>query len=146
MHAIARLGNSDAFVALTLLLVLGISWMMELVGLSLAMGAFIAGVLLADSEYRHQVEADILPFRGLLLGVFFMSVGMSLNPGTIIDNLLIVAGATVGLLAIKALLIIVIARIWRLSTPTALRFGFLLSQSGEFGFLLLFHWPFLISC
>lgn len=136
MHAIARLGNSDAFVALTLLLVLGISWMMELVGLSLAMGAFIAGVMLADSEYRHQVEADILPFRGLLLGVFFMSVGMSLNPSTIIDHLLIVTGVTVGLLAIKTLLIIVIARIWRLSTPTALRSGFLLSQSGEFGFVL----------
>lgn len=136
MHAIAKLGNSDAFVALTLLLVLGISWMMELVGLSLAMGAFVAGVMLADSEYRHQVEADVLPFRGLLLGVFFMSVGMSLNPGTVIENFAAVIGATVGLLVIKAILIFGIARLWRLSTPTALRSGFLLSQSGEFGFVL----------
>ncbi len=136
MHAIARLGNSDAFVALTLLLVLGISWMMELVGLSLAMGAFVAGVMLADSEYRHQVEADVLPFRGLLLGVFFMSVGMSLNPGTVVDNLVVVLGATAGLLVIKTLLIFIIARIWRLSTATALRSGFLLSQAGEFGFVL----------
>jgi len=136
MHAIAKLGNSDAFVALTLLLVLGISWMMELVGLSLAMGAFVAGVMLADSEYRHQIEADVLPFRGLLLGVFFMSVGMSLNPGTVADNLVVVLGATVGLLAIKTALIFIIARIWRLSTPTALRSGFLLSQAGEFGFVI----------
>lgn len=136
MHAIARLGNSDAFVALTLLLVLGISWMMELVGLSLAMGAFVAGVMLADSEYRHQVEADVLPFRGLLLGVFFMSVGMSLNPGTVMNNFAIVIGATVGLLVLKAILIFSIARIWRLPTATALRSGFLLSQAGEFGFVL----------
>lgn len=136
MHAIAKLGNSDAFVALTLLLVLGISWMMELVGLSLAMGAFVAGVMLADSEYRHQVEADVLPFRGLLLGVFFMSVGMSLNPNTVMDNFSVVLGATVALLVIKAFLIFITARLWRLSTATSLRSGFLLSQSGEFGFVL----------
>jgi len=135
MHAIARLGNSDAFVALTLLLVLGISWMMELVGLSLAMGAFIAGVLLADSQYRHQIEADMLPFRGLLLGLFFMSVGMSLNPEPVLENAGLVLGGTALLLVLKTV-IIVIARIWRLSTPTALRSGFLLSQSGEFGFVL----------
>lgn len=136
MHAIARLGNSDAFVALTLLLVLGISWMMELVGLSLAMGAFVAGVMLANSEYRHQIEADVLPFRGLLLGLFFMSVGMSLNPGTVADNLAVVLGGTIGLLVIKALLIFIIAKVWRLSTATALRSGFLLAQAGEFGFVL----------
>lgn len=136
MHAIARIGNSDTFVALTLLLVLGISWIMEQVGLSLAMGAFVAGVMLADSEYRHQVEADVLPFRGLLLGVFFMSVGMSLDPDTVTDNLAVVLGATVGLLVFKTLLIICLAKVWRLSLPTAIRSGFLLSQAGEFGFVL----------
>ena len=76
MHVIARIGNSDTFVAIALLLVLGFAWLMNMVGLSLALGAFMAGVLLAESEYRHQIEADILPFRGLLLGLFFMSVGM----------------------------------------------------------------------
>lgn len=136
MHAIARIGNSDAFVALTLLLVLGISWVMEQVGLSLAMGAFVAGVMLADSEYRHQVEADVLPFRGLLLGVFFMSVGMSLNPSTVTGNLTLVLGATVGLLLTKMLLIVGVARLWRLSLSSSLRSGFLLSQAGEFGFVL----------
>ncbi|MCK5167917.1 MAG: cation:proton antiporter, partial [Rhodospirillaceae bacterium] len=76
LHAIARSRNSDAFVAAALLLVLGFAWTMEQIGLSMAMGAFIAGVMLAESQYRHQIEADVLPFRGLLLGLFFMSVGM----------------------------------------------------------------------
>ncbi len=136
MHAIAKIGNNDTFVALALLLVLGFAWGMEYVGLSLAMGAFIAGVLLADSEYRHQVEADMLPFRGLLLGLFFMSVGMSLNPAPIVDNVALVLGATLLLLAVKAMIVIGLSSLWGMPPDVGIRSGFLLSQAGEFGFVL----------
>lgn len=136
MHVVAKLGLSDTFVATALLLVLGFSWLMEQAGLSMAMGAFIAGVLLADSEYRHQIEADILPFRGLLLGLFFMSVGMSLDPTPVINNVAFIAMSTFGLLACKALIVVLISLFWKISLPSAIRSGFLLSQSGEFGFVL----------
>ncbi len=136
MHAIAKIGNSDVFVALTLLLVLGFAWIMGEIGLSLAMGAFIAGVLLAESEYRHQIEADILPFRGLLLGLFFMSVGMSLDPGTVVAEYKAVVGATVALLTMKCLIIIGLSRMAGSPMDVSIRSGFLLSQSGEFGFVI----------
>lgn len=136
MHAIARIGNSDTFVALALLTVLGFAWIMSEAGLSPAMGAFMAGVLMAESEYRHQVEADLLPFRGLLLGLFFMSVGMSLDPLPVIENAGLVLTATLGLLAAKALLLIGLALLWRVPLAVAVRSAFLLSQAGEFGFVL----------
>lgn len=136
LHAIARLRSSDAFVATALLLVLGFAYVMEQIGLSMAMGAFIAGVLLADSEYRHQVEADVQPFRGLFLGLFFMSVGMALDPASVRDNWQLVLGGTVAVLAIKTILIIGLARAWRMPLSASIRVGFLLCQSGEFGFVL----------
>lgn len=136
LHAIARSRNSDAFVAVALLLVLGFAFIMEQVGLSMAMGAFIAGVLLADSEYRHQVEADVQPFRGLLLGLFFMSVGMSLNPQALADHWGLVLGGTAALLAVKAVAIAGLARVWGLPLDGAVRAGLLLGQAGEFGFVL----------
>lgn len=136
LHAIARSRNPDAFVAAALLLVLGFAWAMEQIGLSMAMGAFIAGVLLAESEYRHQVEADVLPFRGLLLGLFFMSVGMTLEPETLVANWQIVLGGTLAMLIVKTALIVGIARLAKLSLSDSLRSGFLLSQAGEFGFVL----------
>jgi len=136
LHAVARIGSSDAFVALALLVVLGFAWIMTQVGLSLAMGAFMAGVMLADSEYRHQIEADILPFRGLLLGLFFMGVGMSIDPTAVIDQIGLVAGATVVLLLLKAVLLTGLSLLWKMPMATALRTGFLLSQAGEFGFVL----------
>ncbi len=136
LHAIARSRNSDAFVAAALLLVLGFAWAMEQIGLSMAMGAFIAGVMLAESQYRHQVEADVLPFRGLLLGLFFMSVGMTLDPMVLAANWQVIIGGTVGMLLIKTALIIGIARMAKLSLADSLRSGFLLSQAGEFGFVL----------
>lgn len=136
LHAIARSRNSDAFVAVALLLVLGFAYVMEYVGLSMAMGAFIAGVLLADSEYRHQVEADVQPFRGLLLGLFFMSVGMSLDPVALSDNWQWVIGGTLALLALKTAVITALARLWGLPMAGAVRAGFLLGQAGEFGFVL----------
>ncbi|MDH5490053.1 MAG: monovalent cation:proton antiporter-2 (CPA2) family protein, partial [Rhodospirillaceae bacterium] len=136
LHAIARSKNSDAFVAFALLLVLGFAWAMEQIGLSMAMGAFIAGVMLSESEYRHQVEADVLPFRGLLLGLFFMSVGMTLDPITLAADWQIIIGGTMGIMALKVALITVMARVAKLSLGDSLRSGFLLSQAGEFGFVL----------
>jgi len=136
LRAIARSRNADAFVAAALLLVLGFAWAMEQIGLSMALGAFIAGVLLAESEYRHQIEADMLPFRGLLLGLFFMSVGMTLDPTTLAANWKIILGGTVTMLVVKAALIVGLARLSKLSFADALRSGFLLSQAGEFGFVL----------
>ncbi len=136
MHAIARIGNSDTFVAMALLLVLGFAWVMNQVGLSLALGAFMAGVLLAESEYRHQIEADILPFRGLLLGLFFMSVGMSLDPGPLAEHAGLVIGATMALLIIKAGMIFGLSLLAKAPVAVAVRTGFLLSQAGEFGFVL----------
>ena len=136
MHVIAKAGNNDTFVAMALLLVLGFAWGKEYVGLSLAMGAFIAGVLLADSQYRHQIEADMLPFRGLLLGLFFMSVGMSLNPVPVLENAGLVLGGTALLLVLKAVMIIGLSRLWGMPLDVGIRSGFLLSQAGEFGFVL----------
>ncbi len=136
LNAIARSRNSDAFVAAALLLVLGFAWTMEQIGLSMAMGAFIAGVMLAESQYRHQIEADVLPFRGLLLGLFFMSVGMSLDPLALATNWQIIIGGTIGMLIIKTALIVGLARLAKLSLSDSLRSGFLLSQAGEFGFVL----------
>jgi monovalent cation:proton antiporter-2 (CPA2) family protein len=136
MHVIARIGNSDTFVAMALLLVLGFAWLMNMVGLSLALGAFMAGVLLAESEYRHQIEADILPFRGLLLGLFFMSVGMSLDPGPLLTNAGVILGSTLALLAVKAALVICLSLLVRAPLAVAVRTGFILSQAGEFGFVL----------
>ncbi|MDH3335233.1 MAG: monovalent cation:proton antiporter-2 (CPA2) family protein, partial [Rhodospirillaceae bacterium] len=136
LHAIARSKNSDAFVAVALLLVLGFAWAMEQIGLSMAMGAFIAGVMLSESEYRHQVEADVLPFRGLLLGLFFMSVGMTLDPVVLAANWQIIIAGTMGMMALKVALITGMARIAKLSLGDSMRVGFLLSQAGEFGFVL----------
>lgn len=136
LHAVARIGNVDTFVAFALLMVLGYSWAMQEAGLSLAMGAFMAGMLLAESEYRHQIEADILPFRGLLLGLFFMSVGMSLDLSVIVHSAGQIALGMFGLLAAKTILIIGVALAWRLPLRPAVRSGFLLSQSGEFGFVI----------
>ncbi|WP_111494780.1 monovalent cation:proton antiporter-2 (CPA2) family protein [Marinobacter bohaiensis] len=127
----------EVSIAAALLVVTGTAYLMESVGLSMALGAFVAGVLLADSEFRHQLEADIEPFKGLLLGLFFISVGMTLNLGAVLaDPLILIAGAA-GLMLIKALLIAAIGH-WggKLGGISALRLGLLLSQGGEFGFVI----------
>ncbi|WP_321393105.1 monovalent cation:proton antiporter-2 (CPA2) family protein [Emcibacter sp.] len=136
LRLIARTRIQEVFAAAALLLVLGIAWAMEKAGLSMAMGAFIAGMLLADNEFRHQVEADVEPFRGLLLGLFFMSVGMAINPVAVMDDLGLIIGGTAALLLLKVGVIFVLARLFRLETAAAFRSSFLLSQAGEFGFIL----------
>lgn len=124
-------------VAGALLVVTGVAWIMSEAGLSMALGAFVAGVLLADSEYRHQLEADIEPFKGLLLGLFFLSVGMTLNVSLVLAEPAALLGAAVALMAVKTLIVFAIGkRLHRLDNDGALRLGLLLSQGGEFGFVV----------
>jgi len=136
LRLIASSKNKEAFAAMALLLVLGFATIMEVAGLSMAMGAFVAGILLSESEYRHQIEADIDPFRGLLLGLFFMSVGMSIDLDVVADNISLVFIGTFVLIALKAVIIFVIVRVGKLDLGDSLRSSFLLCQSGEFGFVL----------
>lgn len=128
---------SDIFTGAALLVVLGAGILMEHVGLSMAMGAFIAGVMLADSEYRHELEATIEPFKALLLGLFFLSVGMAIQIQVLIQTPLMVLGLVIGLMLLKALVLLVLGRIGGLDWHRARRLAVLLSQGGEFGFVIL---------
>lgn len=128
--------DPEVFIAVAVLLVLGVAWLMELVGLSMALGAFLAGLMLAESHYRHQIEADILPFRGILLGLFFMTVGMGVDFGLLWEQFGLIVGLTVGLMVIKGTVVYVLARIGGARLDVAVQSGALLSQSGEFGFVL----------
>jgi monovalent cation:proton antiporter-2 (CPA2) family protein len=136
LRVIAATKVSEAFTAAALLVVIGTALLFNAVGLSMALGAFVAGLLLADSEYRHELEADIEPFKGLLLGLFFMSVGMTANLGLLIDKPLQVAALVVGLLCLKALLLWIIARASGHAHGDARGLAFALPQAGEFGFVL----------
>ena len=127
----------ELFTALALLTVIGTALLMESVGLSMALGAFLAGVLLADSEYRHALQGDIEPFKGLLLGLFFIAVGMSLNLNVIAEQPLLIAGAVAGLVAIKALVLFVLVRLIGVKSFGSSVVGISLSQGGEFAFVIL---------
>jgi monovalent cation:proton antiporter-2 (CPA2) family protein len=128
--------NPEIFTATGILLVLGAAWLTEWAGLSMALGAFLGGLLLADSRYRHQIMADIQPFRGLLLGLFFMSVGMSINFGLLGQQGLLVAGLVGGLLLLKAAFLWMLCRITGRSHSESMHVALLLAQAGEFGFIL----------
>ncbi len=134
---IARTRLREIFTAFALLLVLGIALLFEAAGLSMALGAFLAGVLLAESEYRHEIEAAIEPFKGLLLGLFFIAVGMGVDFSVLRQHPWLVAGVIVGLFALKGALLWLIAQ--RAGLPRAQRplFLLLLAQGGEFAFVLL---------
>lgn len=136
LDRIAAIQNAEIFTATAVLLVLGVAWLMEMAGLSMALGAFLAGLMLAESHYRHQIEADIQPFRGILLGLFFMSVGMSIDFGMLVDRTWLILGLVAALMAVKALLAWGLCRLSGLDNGNATRVGLLLSQSGEFGFVL----------
>jgi CPA2 family monovalent cation:H+ antiporter-2/glutathione-regulated potassium-efflux system ancillary protein KefC len=135
-RAIASTRVREIFVAAALALVVGISLLMTAVGLSQALGAFLAGVVLADSEYRHELESDLEPFKGLLLGIFFISIGASLNFTLIGDNILLIAGIMVGLMLIKWLVLIVTATLFKMKSKDRLLFSIALAQGGEFAFVL----------
>ncbi len=133
---IARTGIPEIFTAGALLVVIGNALLMEAVGLSMALGAFLAGVLLADSEYRHELEGDIAPFRGLLLGLFFISVGMSLDLGLVASRPLLVFGLIAGLLALKGIVLWALSLFSGQGKRCALNLALYLSQGGEFAFVL----------
>ena len=133
---IGGLGERELFVAAGLFAVLASAALMQALGLSSALGAFIAGVMLADSPYRHELEADVEPFRSLLLGLFFVAVGMLLDLGAVMERPLFVLMAAAGLVAIKTGIIFAIARWFGMAWREALAIGLLLSQGGEFGFVL----------
>lgn len=126
----------EVMTAAALLVVLGAALLMELGGLSMAMGAFLAGVLLSESTFRHQIEADIEPFRGILLGLFFLSVGMSLDVAVVLKNWPLIASAVLAMMAVKGLCIYVVARLVRSSHAEALDRAVLMAQGGEFAFVL----------
>ena len=137
LRIIAGTRAQEAFTAAALLVVVGTALLFESVGLSMALGAFMAGVLLADSEYRHELEADIEPFKGLLLGLFFMAVGMSANLGVLLQAPFTVLALTLGYLGVKMLAVGGAARIARHDAPTARRLAVALAGGGEFAFVLL---------
>ncbi len=136
LNMLTRFGSPEIFTASALLLVLGSAQAMESIGLSMAMGAFIAGLLIADSSYRHQIIAEIQPFRGLLLGLFFMSMGMSLNLGRFMDNPFVLLGVVIALMAVKFLALWPLSRLFGLKGKVSISVALLLAQSGEFALVL----------
>lgn len=127
---------NELFTISALFVVVGTSALMEVVGLSMALGAFLAGVVLSESEYRHALVADIEPFKGLLMGMFFVAVGMSVNLGLLLASPLTVLGLTAGLLLVKAIWLYVIGRAAKLPHSTSARLALSLPQGGEFAFVL----------
>jgi len=136
LHRIAHLGSPEIFTASAVLLVLGTAVLMENIGLSMAMGAFVAGLLIADSEFRHQIVAEIQPFRGLLLGLFFMSMGMSLELKQFFVNPLVFIGLVLTLMATKVVILWLLAKMVGQQGGTAPAIALLLAQSGEFALVL----------
>ncbi|HYG54375.1 MAG TPA: cation:proton antiporter, partial [Burkholderiales bacterium] len=138
LRVIAATRLREVFVGFSLLLVVGIAWLMEAAGLSMALGAFLAGVLLADSEYRHELELDIEPFKGLLLGLFFIAVGMSVELGLFVRSPLLIIALALGVVALKMLVLFPLAQVFGYCKPAdAGLFAIALSQVGEFAFVLL---------
>jgi glutathione-regulated potassium-efflux system protein KefB len=133
---IAATGVREAMTASALLTVVGVAIIMEAAGLSAALGSFIAGALLADSEYRHQIEADIAPFEGLLLAVFFIAVGMSIDLGVLTSEPGALLAIVLGLVLVKATILYLLGRWWGLDNKGARRLGLVISQGGEFAFVL----------
>jgi len=135
-RTIAATRVREIFVAAALAIVVGISLLMTVVGLSPALGTFLAGVVLADSEYRHELESDIEPFKGLLLGIFFISIGASLNFTLIGEKILLIAGLTAGLIGFKWLVLVATGFIFKMAKKERYLFAVALAQGGEFAFVL----------
>lgn len=127
----------ELFTATALMMVIGIALLMSLVGLSPALGTFLAGVVLANSEYRHELESDIDPFKGLLLGLFFMTVGAGINFTLLFDNIWTIIGLTIGVMVIKAVILLVLAYFFKIKGSDKWLMALGLAQAGEFGFVLL---------
>lgn len=135
---VARAKSTEVFTATALLVVMGTAWLMEVAGISTTLGAFLAGLLLADSEYRHELESNIEPFKGLLLGLFFVSVGMSVDLALLVAKPLLVIGMVLLLLAVKAALIVPLGRlVGSLTGADSVRLAAVLASGGEFAFVIL---------
>jgi CPA2 family monovalent cation:H+ antiporter-2 len=137
LRLVARYGSTEVMTASALLIVLAAALVMEAAGLSMGMGAFIAGILLANSSFRHQLEMEIEPFKGLLLGLFFIAIGMSLDLGLLTRQPLLILGAAIALVALKTLVIWALLRLSGQSSKDALHVGLMLSQGGEFAFVVM---------
>lgn len=137
LHIIAKTRLQELFTATALLLVVGVSYLMQLVGLSPALGAFMAGVVLANSEFKHELEGDIAPFKGLLLGLFFIGVGTSINFDLIFENPVFIILCVLFLTIIKFMVLFGVGKLYKKSSDQNLMFAFGLSQAGEFGFVIM---------
>ncbi len=137
LHLIARVHMRELFTATALFLVIGVAWLMEKAGISAALGAFMAGVLLANSEFRHELESDIEPFKGLLLGIFFTAVGATINFNILIDRPVEILITVFALMTIKGIVLLLLGRVFKLVSDQNILMVLLLSQVGEFAFVLL---------
>lgn len=135
-RVVANTQLPEVFTATALLVVMGTAWLMEQAGISMALGAFLAGLLLADSEYRHELEAQLDPFKGLLLGLFFVSVGMAVDFGLLLREPWLIASLVAGLIGLKAVLLLGIGKIHRLDAAQSLSLAALLAGGGEFAFVV----------
>ena len=126
----------EVMTAAALLVVLGAALLMQVSGLTMAMGAFLAGVLLSESTFRHQIKADIEPFRGILLGLFFLGVGMSLDLSVVAQNWQLIVSSVIALMFAKAIMIYMVARVTKSSHTDTLDRALLMAQGGEFAFVL----------
>ncbi|MGH8480583.1 MAG: monovalent cation:proton antiporter-2 (CPA2) family protein [Gammaproteobacteria bacterium] len=135
-RAVARFGTREIFTAAALLVVIGTALLLQTFGFSMSLGAFLAGVLLADSEFRHEIEAELEPFKGLLLGLFFIAVGMSVNLGLIGEQVLLLVGLATGLILIKFAVLYLIGRLAGCGGNAARNLGIALAAGGEFAFVL----------
>ena len=133
---VSTFGGREIFTAAALFLVVGVTLLMEIAGLTASLGAFLAGMLLADSEYRHELEADIEPFKGLLMGLFFIAVGMSANLGLLGTQPLVITGIVIGMMLIKFAVLYAIGCVVRTNRSSARKLGLALAQGGEFAFVL----------
>ncbi len=129
-------GGSEVFMALSLLVIIVSASVADAAGLSMALGAFIAGLLLADTEYRHEISSLVTPFKSMLIGIFFLSFGMSINLSFIAEKPLWLFASTLGLMAIKAVIIFSLCKLWKQTTAVSAESALLLSQAGEFGLLV----------
>ncbi len=137
LTVVVRRKSDELFMLNLLLVTLGLAWLTEHAGLSLALGAFLAGMLIAETEYKHQVETDIRPFHDVLLGLFFITIGMKLEAWAVLKNWHLVLLLTIAPIAAKAAVVTLLARVLGATPGVALRTGLYLAQAGEFGFVLL---------
>lgn len=136
LRYVARVRIRELFIGTALLLIIAIAWVMEQAGLSPALGTFMAGVVLANSEFKHELESDIDPFKGLLLGLFFMAVGASIDFSIVFGDPVFIVLLTLAVIAIKAVVLLVIARMWRFQADQTWMLMLSVAQVGEFGFVL----------